>query len=72
MVASKIDLDEGIFMPLKNNLFTEKSNTLIFLCHLAFADHRPMAVTPDLLWHYITKGIAIHIHKHSEELRKNL
>ena len=70
MVASKIDLDEGIFMPLDNDMFAECTNSLISLCHLAFAEHRPMAVTPDLLWHYITKGIAIHIHKHSEELRK--
>ena len=70
LVASKIDLDENTFAAVDNSLFTEKTNSLIAMCHVAFAEHRPMALTPDLLWHYIVKGISIHIHKYSEELRK--
>ena len=70
VVASKIDLDEHSFAAVGNSLFTERTNSLIAMCHLAFAEHRPMALTPDLLWHYIVKGISIHIHKYSEELRK--
>ena len=69
IVASKVDLDTQVFQPIRNTLFTEGTNSLIALCHLAFADHRPMALTPDLLWHYISKGIAIHVHRHSETLR---
>ena len=62
----KVDFEESIFLPIT----TGATNSLIAMCHLAFAEHRPMAVTPDLLWHYIVRGISTHIHKYSEELRK--
>ena len=62
----KVDLDEKSFSPILSHF----TNSLIALCHLAFAEHRPMALTPDLLWHYIMKGISTHINKYSEELRK--
>ena len=67
IVEYKVDLDENIFSPVKT---MKNTNSLIAMCHLAFAEHRPMALTPDLLWHYIVKGISTHIHKYSEELRK--
>ena len=67
-VEYKIDLDENIFSPVETTM--KNTNSLLAMCHLAFAEHRPMALTPDLLWHYIVKGISIHIHKYSEELRK--
>ena len=67
IVEYKVDLDEHHFSPVRARRDT---NTLIAMCHMAFAEHRPMALTPDLLWHYIVKGISIHIHKHSEALRK--
>ena len=60
-VEYKIDLDENIFSPVETTMKNTKS--LLAMCHLAFAEHRPMALTPDLLWHYIVKGISIHIHK---------
>ena len=35
----------------------------------AFSCHKPVAFTPDLIYGYIAKGFALHIKKHSEELR---
>ncbi len=35
----------------------------------AFSSHKPVAFTPDLIYGYIAKGFALHIKKHSEELR---
>ena len=55
IVEHKVDLDENSFLPIR----TGATNSLIAMCHLAFAEHRPMALTPDLLWHYIVKGISI-------------
>ena len=69
IVDYKIDFDENIFSPITADAMWD-TNSLVAMCHLAFAEHRPMALTPDLLWHYIVKGISIHIHKYSEELRK--
>ena len=67
IVDYKVDFDEDIYSPVRTR---GNTNSLIAMCHLAFAEHRPMALTPDLLWHYIVKGISIHIHKHNEKLRK--
>ena len=46
IVEYKVDLDENIFSPVTAMRGT---NSLIAMCHLAFAEHRPMALTPDLL-----------------------
>ena len=69
VVEYKVDLDENIFSAVRTRGDT---NSLIAMCDLAFAEHRPMALTPDLLWHYIVKGISIHIHKYSEDLRRKI
>lgn len=37
--------------------------------HLAFADHHPLALTPDAVWTTIAQGFALHIQLHAEELR---
>ena len=66
IVQYNVDFNETTFSLISNNF----PNSFIALCHVAFAEHRPMALTPDLLWHYIMKGISIHINKYSEELRK--
>ena len=63
------DVDRRMFRLIE---FNNPSNSLLTLCHIAFAQERPMALTPDELWYYIRKGISIHIHQHSEDLRKLL
>ena len=66
IVQYNVDFNETTFSLVSNSF----PNSLLVMCHVAFAEHRPMALTPDLLWHYIMKGISIHINKYSEELRK--
>ena len=66
IVEYNVDFNETTFSLVSNSF----PNSLLVMCHVAFAEHRPMALTPDLLWHYIMKGISIHINKYSEELRK--
>lgn len=38
----------------------------------AFADHRPLVLSPDAVWLTITQGLAQHIRLHAEELRPRL
>ncbi|NUT04955.1 MAG: DUF4419 domain-containing protein [Hamadaea sp.] len=38
----------------------------------AFADHRPLVLSPDAVWLTITQGVAQHIRLHSDELRPML
>ena len=35
----------------------------------AFADHRPLVLSPDAVWLTIAQGVAQHIRLHAEELR---
>lgn len=37
--------------------------------HYAFFDHRPLSLSPDMLWLLIVQGTANHINAHSEALR---
>lgn len=38
----------------------------------AFADHRPLTLSPDAVWLTITQGVAQHIRLHAEKLRSDL
>ena len=38
----------------------------------AFADHRPLVLSPDAVWLTIAQGVAQHVRLHAEELRPRL
>ena len=38
----------------------------------SYADHRPIMITPDMIWLVISKGFAQYVNAHSEELRSKL
>jgi hypothetical protein len=40
--------------------------------HRAFKDHRPLCLSPDMIWLLICQGVANHINGHAEELRPRL
>lgn len=48
------------------------NHALIEAVHIAFAEHRPLALSPDMLWITIMQGIAQHVHNNPERLRKRL
>ncbi len=50
-------------------LHSTYSDPVISVLIGAFMSHKPVAFTPDLIYGYIAKGFALHIKKHSEELR---
>jgi len=37
--------------------------------HLAFMDHRPLVLSPDIIWLMICQAVANHLNAHAEELR---
>lgn len=45
------------------------SHPLIAALHAAFTTHRPICLSPDIVWLTITQGLAIHINLHAESLR---
>ena len=42
---------------------------LIHALHLAYADHRPICFSPDIIWLTLTQGLALHINANAEQLR---
>lgn len=45
-------------------------NGLVMAVHLAFAEHRPLRLSPDDVWLVILQGFAIHVSKDAEVLRQ--
>lgn len=39
--------------------------------HLAFSEHRPLVLTPDILWITLAQGFAQHVNNHAETLRSH-
>ena len=42
---------------------------LLAATHLAFAEHRPLVLSPDAVWLTIAQGVAQHVRLHAHELR---
>lgn len=40
--------------------------------HLAFHDHRPLVLSPDILWLLVAQGFANHVNANAEELRSRV
>lgn len=47
----------------------ENLNPLLFATFRAFLDHRPLILSPDMLWVTILQGLARHVEMRAEELR---
>jgi hypothetical protein len=45
---------------------------LLAATHQAFADHRPLALSPDIIWLTIVQGLAQHVHRAPETYRRLL
>jgi hypothetical protein len=45
---------------------------VIAAIHRAFMGHRPLCLSPDMIWLMIIQGVANHINAHAEELRPQL
>ena len=51
---------------------TPAIHPLLAAVHVAFAEHRPLVVSPDAIWLTIAQGAALHVRLHAEELRGRL
>lgn len=51
---------------------TPPYHALFFAAHVAFVEHRPLVLSPDIIWLTILQGVAQHVHLHAERLRSVL
>ncbi len=49
-----------------------RTHPLLGAVHVAFAEHRPLVLSPDAIWITIAQGLARHARLHSKELRGRL
>jgi hypothetical protein len=49
-----------------------RSHPLIAALHAAFAGHRPICLSPDIIWLTVTQGLAHHINANAEQLQHRL
>ena len=47
-------------------------NQFLYAIRMAYADHRPLVISPDMIWLLILQGFAEHVHANSEALRSKL
>ena len=66
---------EIMFLPKEHEniqLVNTKYNGLIFAAHQCYSQHRPLVLTPDLIWLAITQGVSIHINKNFKTLKNKI
>lgn len=47
-------------------------HSLVSTVYLAFSEHRPLVLTPDIIWLTLAQGFAQHINNHAEALRSTI
>jgi uncharacterized protein DUF4419 len=50
----------------------EDTHPLMAAVHMAFSEHRPLVLSPDILWVTIAQGLALHIVQNAEAMRFDL
>jgi Domain of unknown function (DUF4419) len=46
-------------------------NGFFNVAYQAYADHRPMVISPDMIWLLISQGFSMHVNQNAEALRKH-
>lgn len=63
IIHAKIEQKEG------NLLGVYKISAFAKAVHLAYCQHLPLVITPDIIWHLISLGVSTHVNQNSERLK---
>ena len=67
------DLQQVIATSFQNDTLVSGGKDVFFHCMVrAYADHRPVCISPDMVWLLISQGFARYANGHAEELRNQL
>jgi len=56
----------------EKKLIATNAHAFISALHIGFAQHRPVVISPDMIWLLITQGVAIHIEKNNKVLKNGI
>lgn len=53
-------------------LIESSYNSFIFAVEHSFAEHRPLIISPDMIWLLICQGLAFHVYENEEDFREQI
>lgn len=61
---------EACEFKLRNEMFVETEiHPFVSTLYMAYADHRPVSISPDMIWLLICQGFSTHVNLNTEDLR---
>lgn len=60
---------EATWLPRNMLVACDDDHALLSAIRLAFYDHLPLRLSPDVIWITLARGFALHVNEHAEELR---
>ena len=73
-VKELVNIDEKYIQYVKaerdDNLIKCNMHPFVQAVHMAYSNHVPLTISPDMIWYLIASATATHINQNSEKLRK--
>ncbi|MGL6073398.1 MAG: DUF4419 domain-containing protein [Fimbriiglobus sp.] len=60
---------EAAWRPTNHMVACDEAHALLSALRIAFYDHMPLRLSPDVIWITLARGFALHVNKHAEQLR---
>lgn len=60
---------EAAWQAKKSLVVCNEDHALLSALRIAFYDHMPLRLSPDVIWITLARGFALHVNEHAEELR---
>ncbi len=60
---------EATWLPRNLLVACNKNHALLTSIHIAFYQHMPLRLSPDVIWITLARGFALHVNQHAEQLR---
>ena len=72
LLEEKLECKVEAFDNSRKSLVFSPNNSFVSTIALAYKDHRPVSISPDMIWLLICQGVSKHIEVNSEKLRSKI
>jgi hypothetical protein len=60
---------EATWLPTQPLVACDEDHSLLTAFRIAFYDHMPLRLSPDVIWITLARGFALHVNEHAETLQ---
>ncbi len=71
-LGERLGVHQALAAPVREVIDAPGVHPLLAAVHVAFAEHRPLVLSPDAIWLTIAQGVALHVRLNAERLRSRL